>query len=490
MDKKKPNVKLNVVYDTFYRILTTITPFVTAPYVARVIGADGIGIQSYTQSIQSYFIMFSSLGTAVYGAREIARNRDDDDARSRLFWELEIMCILTTSVCFLLWLPLIFNSTEYGKIYLVLSLGVIGTALDISWFYTGLEKFKAIVARNTVVKIVEVVLLFTLVKSSDDLIIYISISAFASFFCVLSYWIGLGKLVSFVPLKKLKIFRHFKGTLIFFLPSIASSIYLMLDKPLLKWITGDNAEIGYYQQAQKFIDVLKSLVFVSINSVVGVRMSNLYAKDEKDEIRRNFSSSLNYILFMGFGCTFGLSAVAKVLVPLFYGPGYDKVVPLIYLFSPIVIIIGVSNCIEMQYFTPCGRRAESIRYLVVGAVVNLCLNVLLIPSLKAFGATLATLIAEFIITVQYVHNSRGVISLKAIWLIGYKKLFSGLLMFISVVLIGLIDMNRILLLVIQIVSGVVIYVSLLLLMKDKWLSSFLHDILIKVRLIKEEKKDE
>lgn len=490
MDKGKPDVKLNVIYDTLYRILTTVTPFVTAPYVARVIGVEGIGVQSYTQSIQSYFIMFASLGTAVYGSREIARNRDDETARSKLFWELEIMCIITTSFCFLLWIPLVISSEQYGKIYLVLSLGVIGTALDISWFYTGLEKFRSIVVRNTVVKIVEIVLLFTLVKSSEDLLIYISISAVTSFICFLSYWCGLGKLVKRVPVRTLRIFRHFKGTLIFFLPSIASSIYLLLDKPLLKWITNDNAEIGYYQQAQKFIDVLKSIVFSSINSVVGVRMSALYAKNEGDEIKRKFAISMNYILFMGFGCAFGISAVAGRLVDIFYGPGYEGVVPLIYLFSPIVIIIGVSNCIEMQYFTPCGRRAESIRYLVVGAVTNLLLNMLLIPFFKAEGATVATLVAETVITTQYLHNSRGFITIADIWRSGYKKLIAGAIMFFIVRLVGMISINDILILIFQVCAGVVVYVSLLLLMKDEWLISFVHDILIKFHLIKKEVDDE
>lgn len=484
MDKKKPDVKLNVVYDTLYRILTTITPFITAPYIARVIGVEGVGIQSYTQSIQSYFIMFASLGTAVYGSREVARVRDDEVTLSKIFWELELMCILTTSVCFLFWIPLVLGSTEYGKIYLVLSLGVIGTAVDISWFYTGLEKFRSIVMRNTVVKIAEIVLLFTLVKSPDDLLIYISISAVTSFLCFISYWAGLGKLVKRVPLRELRIMRHLKGTFIFFLPSIASSIYLMLDKPLLKWITGDNAEIGYYQQAQKFIDVLKSIVFTSINSVVGVRMSNLYARNENEKIKTNFSQSLNYILFMGFGCAFGLSSVAKGLVPVFYGPGYDKVVPLIYLFSPIVIIIGVSNCLEMQYFTPCGRRAESIRYLVVGAVVNLGLNMALIPSLKAFGATLATLIAETVITVQYIHNSRGFISFGEIWRTGWRKLIAGLMMMCAVLLVGMLEINTIMLLCLQVVTGVIVYVGLLLLFRDVWLISFLSDILVRFHIIR------
>lgn len=485
MDKKKPDVKLNVVYDTLYRILTTITPFITAPYIARVIGVEGIGIQSYTQSIQYYFILFASLGTSVYGSREIARTRDDRGVMSRLFWELEFLCIITTGICFLFWIPIVATSASYGRIYFVLSLGIIGTALDISWFYVGLEKFRSIVIRNSVVKIAEIVLLFTLVKSSDDLLVYISISAITSFLCFVSYWVGLGKLVDRVHVSELKPLRHFKGTMIFFLPSIASSIYIMLDKPLLAWITKDNAEIGYYQQAQKFIEVLKSLVFTSINYVVGVRMSNLFAHGEHDEMSRQFDSSMNYILFMGFGCACGLSGVAKGLIPVFYGPGYDKVIPLIYLFSPIVIIIGVSNCIELQYFTPCGRRAESIRYLIVGAVVNLCLNLMLIPSMKAFGATLATLIAETTITIQYVVNSRKFVSFFSLLEMAYKKMIAAFIMLFAVILLGRLNINEILRLCVQVVSGVLIYVLLLLAMRDRWFIGFVHDILVKMHIVKE-----
>jgi O-antigen/teichoic acid export membrane protein len=475
MADNKVNVKRNIAYDTFYRILTTITPFITAPYIARVIGAEGIGIQSYTQAIQSYFIMFASLGTSYYGAREIAYHRDEEDVRSRIFWEIELLAVITTAVCFLLWVPLVITSSEYGRFYLVLSLGVIGTALDISWFYTGLEKFRSIVIRNTVVKIVEVVLLFTLVKGPDDLIIYVAIGAVTSFLCIISYWVGLGKLVKKVPLRELRLRRHLKGTMIFFLPSVASSIYLMLDKPLITWITGDNAEVGYYQQAHKFIEVVKSLVFVSINYVVGVRMSSLYAHGEYDEMKKQFNNSMNYILLMGFGCSFGLSAVASKLVPVFYGSGYERVVPLIYIFSPIVVIIGVSNCLETQYFTPCGRRAESLKYLVAGACVNFILNLLLIPSLKAFGAALATVAAELVITILYIVNSRKMISFSAILKMAWKKLLSGIVMFLVVVQLERTGLNDILLLALEICSGVVVYFLLLVLLRDEWTLKFIRN---------------
>ena len=69
---KEPSLKKNIILSTSYQILTMVTPFITAPYVSRVLGSDGIGIFSYTQSYESFF-----LGTVAYGTREIAQKRDN-----------------------------------------------------------------------------------------------------------------------------------------------------------------------------------------------------------------------------------------------------------------------------------------------------------------------------------------------------------------------------------------------------------------------------
>ena len=59
---------------------------------------------------------------------------------------------------------------------------------------------------------------------------------------------------------------------------------------------------------------------------------------------------------MGIGVTFGIIGVAKTFVPLFFGPGYEPVVNLLYILSPLVLIIGVSGSLSSQYYTPVGKR--------------------------------------------------------------------------------------------------------------------------------------
>ena len=77
---KAPSVRKNYIYNLIYQVMTLITPFITTPYISRVLGADGTGVQSYTNSVVQYFAILAALGTASYGQREIARHRDTQPA--------------------------------------------------------------------------------------------------------------------------------------------------------------------------------------------------------------------------------------------------------------------------------------------------------------------------------------------------------------------------------------------------------------------------
>ena len=308
---KEPSIKKNFVYSTAYQILNVITPFITAPYVSRVLGAEGIGIQSYTASVQYIFLLIASLGTLSYGSREISMHRDDVNERSKLFWEIELMVICTTGLALFGWVFLCLFSPRYKIFYCVLSIGIFANMFDITWFFNGIEQFKLTVIRNSAFKIIGIVLLFAFIKSKDDLLLYIFITAVTSLLSNMSLWPYMKCYIVKVDFRKLSFRRHFKETLVYFIPTIATSVYTVLDKTLLGLITSDVAQNGYYQQAEKIINLAKSVVFTAINSVVGVRNAYLFAEKRFDEIHKKIEISFNYIFFMGFGCCFGIMGVAK-----------------------------------------------------------------------------------------------------------------------------------------------------------------------------------
>ncbi len=478
---KSVSIKRNIIYNTIYQILTILIPFITTPYISRVIGATGIGIYSYTSSIQTFFTLFAALGTVSYGAREIARNRDNESVRSKLFWEIEILTILTSSICIIAWGILIAITNEHKIIYIILTMNLLNTIFDISWFYSGLEQFKYTILQNSLFKILGTVLLFVFIKNPNDLVLYIFIMSLTTLLGTISMWIYLPKFIKKVKLKELKVLRHFKETLKYFIPTIATSIYTVLDKTLIGLITKNSDENGYYEQATKIINVAKNITFVSLNTVLSSRTSYLFAERKYDEIKEKIKKSINFILFIGLGTCFGLIGVIDNFVPIFFGEGYNDVSILIKLLSPIIIIVGISHCLGSQYYTPAGLRLKSAKFIIIGAIINFILNLVLIPGLWSKGAVIATIIAELTITLLYLKNCNNFYNIKSLVETSWKKIISAIIMLVCIVGINFINLNLIIKMSIQIVIGSAVYIISLLLLKDDLVIDTIKNILSKIK---------
>lgn len=457
-----------------YQILLFLLPLITAPYVARVLGVDGTGIYSYTHAYVMYFMLFGALGTVTYGTREIARHRDSKDERSQIFWEISILSFITTTVALLAWGIWILFNAEYRIYYIILTFFLLGTMFDISWFYAGMEEFRYTVTQNSIFKILGAVSIFIFVRKADDLWIYILILSLTTFLANVSMWVYLPRFIRRVPIRSIRLKRHFRETLVYFIPTIATSVYTILDKTLIGLITKTPSENGNYEQATKIINIAKSVCFAGVNFVFQSRISYLFAQGKYEEIRRRISASMDYILFMGIALCFGLIGTAERFIPFFLGPGYEKTIILLQFMSILIVIVGISNCLGSQYYNPAGLRAKSAKFIIAGSVINLILNILLIPILKSTGAVVSTIIAEGIITALYLHFCDRYYTLSQLAGQAYKKVAAGICMLVLIYPVGRIVSSSIIALSVQTVFGAAVYIGLLWLMKD----DFVLDLLI------------
>ncbi len=471
----KPSVKKNFVLSTIYQILNLLVPFITAPYVSRVLGAEGIGVYSYTSSVRMYFSMFAALGTVQYGMREIARVRDDKNKLSQIFWEIECLVVLTSSIAIIIWGIWVWKNTQYQIIYLVLSLSLIGTMLDISWFFSGIEQFKYIVTRNSIIKILGVFLLFIFIKEKDDLLLYIFLMSLTSLLGMVSMWFYLPKMVNKPNIRFNKIIHHFRETLVYFVPTVAVSLYTLLNKVMIGAIGCDPKENGYYEQAFKIIGMAQTLAFTALNNVMGPRISYLFVENKEKEICQRINKSVDYALFMGVGIVLGVIAIAPRFIPWFFGPGYEKVIGLTQLLSIIVLVIAISNILGSQYYNPAGLRAKSARYLIIGAFTNLLISYFLIKRYSSYGAVISSLIAESVVTFLYLFNCNGYLSLKNIILLSWKKTIAGILMSIGILLLDSVFVSNTLAVLIEILFGIILYMFSLILLKDSFASYIIKD---------------
>lgn len=462
MDKK---VIKNYLYNLGYQVLIILLPLVTTPYVSRVLGAKGIGTYGYTNSITQYFILFGCIGLNLYGQREIAYYQNDIQKRSKVFFELLLLRIITVSISIILYYFTFCQNPTYGYIFSIQIIDVVASMFDISWLYQGMEDFKKIVLRNTLVKICGLIIIFMFVKSSADLPIYVLSYSATLLLGNLSMWMYLPKFVKKVSLKYLNIQKHLRPTIVLFLPQIATSIYTMLDKTMIGALTNNTAEVGYYEQSQKIIRMAMTIA-TSLGTVMLPRVANLFKEGKLDEVKESMYTSFQFISFLTFPLCFGLIGISKGFVPWFFGEGYGKVVYNLMVISPIIIIIGYSNVIGTQFLLPTGRQKEYTLSVCTGTVVNLCCNFLLIPMLLSYGAAIATVIAELSVTLVQVIATRRTFSYKHIFKLVYKYIVAAFLMLVVLLFLSNIMPVGILYTVIQMTAGCFVYFIVLIVLKD------------------------
>lgn len=462
---EKQSVKKNYILNTLYRVFQMIVPLVTAPYVSRVLGVEGVGTYSYSFSLVSVFCVFALLGTSVYGQQIVAQKRDDELERSKNFWEIEILCLITTVVVIASWIVFL-TVVGTNKIYLaILTLNLISAGFDISWYYAGIENFSIIVLRNFFIRCVTVILIFTCVKSKNDLIVYFFIQSLGQLLSSLSLWVPLKKTIIIVPFSKLGFKEHFKQTIIYFIPTVAASVYSYIDKTMIGAITQSAVENGYYEQAQKILDMAYTVV-ASINTVLSSRIAYLFAKEEYDEIRKSYKKSSVFISVIACPLMFGIVAVAPHFVPWYFGEGYDEVANLLRLGIPFILVNSIHNFLAAQYLVPSGKRAKSTYGVLIGAAVNFLLNSLLIPKYGSEGAIVASVISEIAICTVYFSMSRDFIPIKMIIKSLFKPIVASIIMYFCVIQVAKINTVVTIQLLLQVLVGGVVYYIVLLLLRE------------------------
>lgn len=426
---KKQSVIKNYIYNASYQVVNIIVPLITAPYISRVLGTENIGIFSYITSIATYFITFALLGTEGYARREIAFRKTDKEGYSKIFWEIFLFRVITTAMALLVFGFVIFRS-EYKSLLLIQGMSILSVAVDISWLFQGLEDFFSIVLRSFIVRIAFTVGLFIFVKDSGDLPIYVFMLAGLTLASNLSLCFAARRVVCRIPFSKLELRKHVAGIVRLFIPTIAVSIYGALDKTMLGIIAPDMFQNGYYEQAEKIIKVLITVVN-ALGFVVAPRIAEEFSKKNRPAVKEYMRKSYHYIWVLALPMTFGVYSIADMVIPWFYGPGYEGVIPVMQILCAIIPIISFSTLTGVQYLISTKRETFYTISLFIGALVNFLCNLILIPRFYALGAAAATVMGEGCIAISqmiYIVKKDRLLTFREIFGKFFKCIFFSLAM--------------------------------------------------------------
>lgn len=473
---ERKSIKLNYLFNATYQVFILITPLITTPYLSRVLQPDGIGRVSYVESIVSNFALVAVMGISIYGQREISYVQDDITKRSEVFWNVKILSFIISGLTILAYILFAVIQKENFLLYFILTLNLISIFIDVDWFFQGMEDFAKTVTRNAVCKILLIVYIFVFVKDKNDLPFYVLGCGLSAVLGSASLWIYLPKYVKKIPFCKLHPFKDFKVVWALFIPTIATQVYTVLDKTMIGLITKNSFENGYYEQSQKIVRLALTLV-TAISAVMMPRMGYLFKKKKYDEVYAYMYRGYRFVWFLGFPLCLGIIMTARNFVPWFFGMGYDKVVPNLFVQSIIIPVVGIGNVTGIQYLLPTKRQNLFTYSVVCGAVVNIILNTILIRTYASLGASIASIIAELTVTGVQLVFVRKELSIIQILREGKSYFVAGAIMAMVLFISGKYLSSTIVNTIILVVIGIITYFAILMIERDEFLISNFKKIL-------------
>ena len=420
----------NYLYNLSYQILTIILPIITVPYVTRIFTSEDLGSYGFYYSIVSYFSLFAMLGIGIYGTKQIAAARDV----SSTFWNIyAIQLIASILALFVYVMTLLSIPKMSGIVPITLGIVLLTKMIDISWLFTGKEDFKKITLRNTMVKVAGVISIFTFIKSSEDLYLYIFLIVIFDFLGQFVMWIPAKKFIKRPSFNGNAIKKNLQPIVLLFLPQVAISLYVVLDRTLLG-LLGSYSDVGIYEQGQKLTSILLTVVS-SLGAVMLPRVANLLSERKEEEAQNMVRFSFILYNLIIFPMIFGLIAINEVFVKLFLGQNFQDVKYVLYIIVFNIMFIGWTNILGYQVLVVRNKNKEFMLSTTIPAIVSVAVNIAVIPFFGYIGASITSVVVETLVFAIQWYYSRNIINKNLLFNKDLAKIIlSSLVMFGAVML--------------------------------------------------------
>lgn len=471
---KPASIRVNYFLNLSRIGFSTLAGILTLPYINRVLGVENIGRVEYVNSIITYFVLFSALGIPMYGIREVAKYRNNQEMKSKFVIELFVILLITSLISYFILFCFLINldSLKDLKPLLVIMSSMIFLAnLGVEWFYQGIEDQKFITVRFFIVRISTLVLLFFFVKNTNDYLIYAVILVLSTVGGNVLNFVNLKNHISFtnIKYKNLNFKRHIKPILTVFVASISVSIYIQLDNLLLGSIAGSKS-VGYYALANKLVRYVIILI-TTIGNVMLPRLSYLISADIS-QYNIYVKKVLNYFLIIALPFSIIFFFLAKDFIMLMGGMEFLPSVLAMQILSPIIIIVSIAYFLGYLILYPQGKEIIYTIAVSISAVFSIISNIFIIPKYGhtgvAFIAVLSELLGIIIMVIMYYKEL-------AILKIMNKNLLylicSSIIMAASITLISLLKLEPLSNILLSTIIGMFFFCATLILFKEDTISS-------------------
>ncbi|MBQ7279300.1 MAG: flippase [Bacteroidales bacterium] len=384
-------VAANFGYLTLLQIAGSLFPFITMPYVARVVGADGFGQIAFALAVTIWFQTITDWGFNYTATREVAQCRDDhkkvEHIFSRTFWA-RIVLMGISFVVLLIMIATIPMFRDSRLILLATFLQVPGQILYPEWFFQAMEKMKYITWLTLLAKLLFAASVFIFIQTPDDYVLQpLLIAGGMTISGVLSLWIIIrrwGFRLHRVPLTEIKtsISDSFNVFLNNLMPALNNSLTIVI----LNNIAGSRAT-GIYDAGSKF-------GYVS-NQLLGSATRATYPYLARHGEKHTIIVALNMMLATAAAAV--LFIIAPWLVGWFFSAEYAEGSIVLRIIAITLIFQALNNSYGLCYLILQGHERLMRNLSIVATAVSVLAAFPLITAYSYVGAAIALAISQFII---------------------------------------------------------------------------------------------
>ena len=461
---KKKSLKSNALLSGIQKLFSIIFPLITFPYITRILLVDTIGQINFAKSIISYFVLFSALGINNYAIREGSRIKDDKKQISTFSSQMFSINIISTLISYIL-LVIVFwiwpGSKNYSAFLLIESITIVGGTIGVNWLYSIFEEYRYIAIRTIIFQVVSVLLMFVLVKTQNDGIKYVWITVISAVGANIFNFIHCKKFVDLKFTLNMNLKKHLKPILTIFASAVAVSIYVNSDVTILGWIKGDY-DVGLYSVSVRIYTIIKQLV-ASMVVVTLPRASEYLGNKDYKKYKDTINILFNFIFTFTIPIGIGMACLSKDIINIISGIKYIDATASLEILSISIIFSVFSSFTTYAVILPNKYDKVQLIATIISAVINIVLNIIVIPFISLNGAALTTVLAEvlvFVIEVGCFMNNNKNKELKNIFLLDKRTIFSTLIGSFLIITISFLCSNLLAneiihLIVTTIISGII-----------------------------------
>lgn len=415
-------LKKNIAYSSLLTVANYIFPFLTFPYVTRVLGVENFGMCNFYNSIVSYFLLFSMMGMSTLAVREIAKCKGDKNELNKTYSSLFVLNGITTIISIgILLLSIFFVSKfqEHPQFIIIGAIHVLSNYFLLEWLFRGLEDFKYITLRSIIIRTLYVFLVFVFVKKTDDYLIYFLLTSLMVTANALVNITYSRRFVRF-SFKIIEIRKYIKPYIIFGAYQLLTSMYTSFNVAYLGFSCGD-VEVGYYSTSVKIFNILLSF-YTAFTGVLLPRMSQMIEADDIVGFQSLLRKSLNLLFSIAIPIIIFTEFYTEEIITIISGAGYIGAVVPMKLVMPLVLIIGIEQVLVYQVLMPLKKDKQVFINSCLGAFIGVLLNIILVPNMKAVGSAVVWLSSEIIVLSSAYYFVRKYIKIaNNIWPVIFRK---------------------------------------------------------------------